>query len=261
MNIFLQTASQWENKKVLITVKTYPNPSMQNQETVCTAGITDQGEWLRLYPIKFRYLPYDKQYKKFQWINVDVKKNNQDFRPESYRPNSDSIMVLGDCSTKNAWLARKEILLPLVKSSLEEINNLYEKHKTSLGLFKPKDVLDFYWKKTEDKWSDKHELVLSQLNLFGKQPYPLEKIPFDFKYKFQCDDVNCKGHDLQIIDWEVYEAYRSWRHKYDSETLLIKMKEKWLNKLWAKDRDSYFIVGSRYPYPTFMILGVFWPPK
>jgi len=260
--MFPQQVNPWQTKKVLISIKTYPNPSMQYQETVCTAGVTDKGEWIRLYPITFRYLPYDKQFKKYHWIEVDVKKHNQDIRPESFRPNLDSIKVINECSTKNKWLERKKILLPLSKSSLEEINQLYDKYKISLGMFKPKEILDFYWNKTEDKWSNKHEAVLSQLCLFGNRPKQLEKVPYDFRYKFRCDDSSCKGnHDLRIIDWEIFQAYRDWRNKYESNTLLDKIKEKWLNYLWAPNRDSYFIVGSRHPYPTFMILGVFWPPK
>ena len=37
--------------KVLIVVMTYPHPSRGYQELVCTAGITESGEWVRLYPI------------------------------------------------------------------------------------------------------------------------------------------------------------------------------------------------------------------
>lgn len=41
--------------KVLITVMTYPHPSRGYQELVCTAGVTDAGEWVRLYPVDYRY--------------------------------------------------------------------------------------------------------------------------------------------------------------------------------------------------------------
>ena len=54
--------------KVLITVKTYPIPSPKYDELVCTAGVTESGDFIRLYPINFRDLPYSKQYRKYQWI-------------------------------------------------------------------------------------------------------------------------------------------------------------------------------------------------
>lgn len=40
--------------KVLITVKTYPVPSTKYDELVCTAGVTEPGDFIRLYPINFR---------------------------------------------------------------------------------------------------------------------------------------------------------------------------------------------------------------
>ncbi len=53
----------FETKKVLVTVKTYPNPSRKYQETVCVAGIDlDTKTWIRLYPIKFRDLEANKQF-------------------------------------------------------------------------------------------------------------------------------------------------------------------------------------------------------
>ena len=61
--------SELEKKRILITVKTYPCPSNKYKETVCTAGITDAGEWIRLYPVPFRHIDDYKQYKLFSWID------------------------------------------------------------------------------------------------------------------------------------------------------------------------------------------------
>jgi hypothetical protein len=30
---------------------TYPDPSASHKEIVCTAGVTESGEWIRLYPL------------------------------------------------------------------------------------------------------------------------------------------------------------------------------------------------------------------
>jgi len=48
-------AAHWAKKRVLITVRTYPTPASRGVEVSCTAGITDTGNWIRLYPI-----PYDR---------------------------------------------------------------------------------------------------------------------------------------------------------------------------------------------------------
>jgi len=42
-------SEEYEYTKVLISVMTYPHPSESYQELVCTAGITDASEWVRLY--------------------------------------------------------------------------------------------------------------------------------------------------------------------------------------------------------------------
>lgn len=47
----MMTASSRAKLKVLITVKTYPIPSKRYDELVCTAGVTERGDFIRLYPI------------------------------------------------------------------------------------------------------------------------------------------------------------------------------------------------------------------
>ena len=38
-------------QKVFILVKTYPNLSKKYDELVCTAGICEDGSWVRIYPL------------------------------------------------------------------------------------------------------------------------------------------------------------------------------------------------------------------
>ena len=60
--------------KVLIAVKTYPTISGKYDELVCTAGFLEDGSWIRIYPIAFRKKAYDEQYKKYDWIEIDLVK-------------------------------------------------------------------------------------------------------------------------------------------------------------------------------------------
>jgi len=83
--------------RILITVKTYPIPSAKYDELVCTAGVFENGDFVRLYPINFRDLPYDQQYKKYQWIEVVAEKHTgTDTRKESYRPDCDTLRPIGN---------------------------------------------------------------------------------------------------------------------------------------------------------------------
>src|SRR5687768_7870956 len=83
--------------RILITVKTYPIPSAKYDELSCTAGVTEQGEFIRLYPINYRDLPWDKQFKKYQWIDVVADRHRQrDIRKESWRPDSATVRLRGE---------------------------------------------------------------------------------------------------------------------------------------------------------------------
>jgi hypothetical protein len=81
-------------EKVLITVKTYPTISEKYKELACTAGFREDGSWIRLYPIPFRLLDQEQQYKKYQWVEVDTARNKGDQRPESHRVLSTSEIKL-----------------------------------------------------------------------------------------------------------------------------------------------------------------------
>ena len=122
--------------KVLITVKTYPAISTKYGETVCTAGITEEGKWIRIYPLPFRRINYKNRFKKYEWIELDLKRNTNDFRPESYRPlNFQEIKSHGIIEADGgAWTERRKIVLQNVYTNLDklitEAKDMGEKMKT-----------------------------------------------------------------------------------------------------------------------------------
>jgi hypothetical protein len=251
----------YEKKKLLILVKTYPNPSKGYVETVCTAGVTETGDWIRLYPVSYRYLENDQQYPKYSWVEVEVQKASGDNRKESYKPKNESITVVRPpLGGKLQWDEAKSILVPTAHKSLCELVRLKEQN-VSLGIFKPLKITGFYWKEETPEWTEEEQEAIIQQDLFGIGKKPLEKMPYSFHYQFECNDERCNGHDLTIIDWEIQQAYRNWRTKYNENEVLQKIKEKWLDTLFGPDRDTYFIVGTHHRFKTFIILGVFWPPK
>jgi len=109
-----------ENKRVLITIRTYPNPADRGIEVSCTAGITNEGRWIRLYPVPYRRMDVDKQFAKYQWVDVTVTKAQRDPRPESYTPDIDSIQIRESVpiSRKTNWAARWDIVQPLISHCL-----------------------------------------------------------------------------------------------------------------------------------------------
>ena len=112
----------FEKKIILVTVKAYPNPSKTYGETVCCAGVDlDTLQLIRLYPIPFRDLDYDKKFKKYSIIEVACTKTPDDKRPESYKVNAETIKVLDWLDTKNNWAKRKDIILKLCIKSMCQV--------------------------------------------------------------------------------------------------------------------------------------------
>lgn len=73
----------WRTEQIFLTVKAYPSISKKHQEASCMAGITAQGEWIRLYPVPFRDLADEQKFRKYSWIEAKIRKS-KDFRKESY---------------------------------------------------------------------------------------------------------------------------------------------------------------------------------
>lgn len=248
--------------KLLVTVKAYPALSAKYGEVVCVAGIQlepGQRRWVRLYPLKFRALPFAARFKKYDIISVNVTPAS-DGRPESYRPDPDTVRVLDHLSTRDNWAARMEIIRPLVKRSLCEIKRLQALDRTSLGIFKPASVSGFLMVADQSDWDAQKRTALDQLNLLDTNHSELEKIPSTFRYRFRCEDQSCGGHDLSVIDWEVGAAYRSWRSRFAEHELKTKLRQKWLDEMCGPTKDTHFIVGNQHQHrQAFLVLGVVWP--
>lgn len=252
-----------ERKRVLITVKTYPHPSGKTIESVCTAGITDNGEWIRLYPIPHRYLSGDSKFEIFDWIEVDVSKRPayKDRRPESYSPDSDSIKIIKHLDSKKDAATRYKYISSMEKQSLEKLIELHDTSGVSLGVIKPKTMIGLSLEKDSFDWTEEQKNKLNQTSLFDSQEgvQPLRKVPYKIKCSFTCDDPECKGHNLMLSSWE----YNWTLLKILDECGQSKeIAEKELQKRWMKsfeNRIGYLILGtvnSKERYGgTFILIG------
>jgi len=264
----MNPGSKREKLRVLITVKTYPIPSAKYDELVCTAGVTETGEFVRLYPINFRDLPYSQQYRKYQWIELEAEHHEgRDRRKESYRPDCETIQVLGDPipTRRGDWSERARYALRNVSRSMEELHDRQDADGTSLGIFRPKEVKDLVITQDDAEWRPSFLEALKQARLWDDRTvskHPPRKVPFKFHYHFECDDPRCKGkHSMMIEDWEVGALF--WRN-VDSgcshEKAAELVREKFLTQMCGEDRDTYFYVGTILAHPkNWVVIGVFWP--
>lgn len=256
-------ATHWEKKRVLITVRTYPSPARKGIEVSCTGGVTDAGDWIRLFPVPYRFLEPDKRFKKYQWIDADAMKAKDDPRPESFKLNIETIRVGAEIPTIDQWRARKDVIFPLRRPSLCQIERTRkEKGAPTLGIFKPAEIKRLTIKNTAREWSaDQTAILNQQLLSFEVQPcQTLEKIPYDFRYEFRCDEAGCRGHKMLCTDWEMGESYRRWSKNY-GPNWEAKFRQKYETEMISKF-DTHFYVGTLHQHPsTWIIVGLFYPPQ
>lgn len=258
--------------KVLIAVKTYPTPSTKYDETVCTAGFREDGSWIRIYPVPFRKKEYSQQYKKYDWVEVDLVRNTSDFRPETYRPYStdSEFKIVGHIGTEYVWEERKKIVL---KKVYDNLNVLIDEAKnksivTSLAVFKPTSIKDFVWIEVEREWSKEKLDSMKQFNLFEERNGKFEvvrKLPYKFSFIFE--DNEKRESRLMIEDWETGQLF--WNclsaHEGNEWKACEDVKKKYLDD-FAKRTDLYFFLGTtkEHHYVSinpFIIIGTFHPKR
>ncbi len=255
--------SGFELTKVLITVMTYPYPSQRYQETVCTAGITESREWVRLYPIDYRYRPRHQRFRKWQWIEVALgpRGHGTDRRAESREPELSTIRLLGEpISAKDAWRERRCIIDAMPHRTVKQLRDLYVSHRVSLGIVRPKRVLDLKATPVARDWPAKYRALWSQMRLFGRQK-PLTKLPYKFQYLFECDDSD-KPYQIMNEDWELGVLFLRERQRLGTEDAAVRsVRHKFLDVVCRDDRDPRFFMGTRHPYNEWLVIGTFWPPR
>lgn len=250
--------------RVVVTVKTYPNPSTKYEETVCTAGVDlDTDTFVRLYPVRFRNLPYGQWFRKWEVVEMEVVHRRNDARGDTYAPDPDSIKVVGSFykGKKPDWVRRDGLVLPLA-SDLEQLGKKAEAFEGSLGLVRITDDSQFYMQPDAPEWSEKQLRIMNQESLFESSRRPLQKIPWAFRYKFRCaDDPECVGHDLQVFDWEPYELFRHQLKRWDPEKAKQDVLTKYNDQLGPRSRNVHLFVGTTISHPTqFSCIGIYAPP-
>ena len=264
----MESKGREKHLKVLITVKTYPIPSAKYDELVCTAGVTENGDFIRLYPINFRDLKFSQQYKKYQWIEIFAEKyRGWDVRKESFRPDCSSIKIQGKPipSRPGNWSQRARYVLAKKARSMEDLYDQQKADRTSLGIFKPKKVQDLIISPDDPEWKPQFLDELRQARLWETRKAtkePPRKVPFKFHYRFECDDPRCHGkHKMMIEDWEVGALF--WRlvdKGASNKEAAEKVRDKFLIDICGDDKDTYFYVGTILAHPMiWVVIGVFYP--
>ena len=262
-------------ERLLVTVKTYPTLSTKYGETVCTAGVREDGSWVRLYPVPFRRLKDKQQYRKYDWLECSLVRHTSDPRPESYRPiDHTELQPTKHIDTTEKWRERKRILLgnARVYDRLDEIIDAAKANEFSLCVFKPTSVKELVSEKEDPDWDPaklrKMRELHSQLDLFEDNDWRrtfevIPKLPYSFSYRF-VDSVG-RASELQILDWEIGALYwKCLRAAHGDESKAIsQVRKKYLDQFLKT--DLHFFLGTTQQWHSvspnpWVIVGVFPAP-
>ncbi len=257
-------------ERLLITVKTYPTLSRKHGETVCTAGIREDGSWVRLYPVPFRRLDEEEQYRKFDWVELETRKSTSDHRPETRHPtDAKDILPVKHLGTEEAWKERRKVLGKVkVHRHLQPLLDGAKANTMSLALFKPAKIVDFVWEACERDWDAAKVAAMrdmaSQGELFADEQWRqtfrlMPKLPYNFSYRFE--DADGKRSELQVLDWETGQLFHNCLRdaRGDEAVALAKVRQKYMDSFLKT--DLHFFLGTMKEFHGFspnpwVIIGV-----
>lgn len=237
------------NENILVLVRATPEKSSNHGHLVCVAGINENREWRRLYPIEFSYGEKSINFSKIDMIGVTLAMPDNDKRKESRK-----VIKHINLNSKLSNDDVREWISPLV-TSIEKL----DEEKASLGVIKP-ELLDVEIKIHSTEIHDK-QAYFSMAGDYLREGREKVKMPIEFRYIFKCkDEPECKGHKIILIDWELNELARNvMRKDKDPEVIKDKIKKKLFDDM--KKKDFHFIMGTHFRFGTWIIIGIFYPPQ
>jgi hypothetical protein len=257
--------------RLLILCKTYPSPSAAYVETSCVAAMDADGKLVRLYPVPFRLMKDQNQFRKWQWVSAEIEKAPRDHRAESHRIRVDTIAPDGDpIPTQDGWRKRRDQLAKLETfRSFTELERARRERGVTLGLLCPPRIVGLEIEAArEPDWTEDERTKLLQSQIQGdlfadaeeRELRTLRKMPFDFYYRYEDPlSTTAPTQRHKVVDWEVGALYwkversegarwqRSVRAKLESELL---------------SRDLLFLMGTIHRFPDqWLIVSLIYPPK
>lgn len=234
--------------RVSILVKALPQRSATHGETVCCAGVTAQGEFKRLFPVRFRHLADDIAFKRWDWVDFKYRRPTSDLRSESCHVMEDSIQVGSSMPSKDRPSFLNRLVSPSVAAAAA--------NGKSLALIRPSNT-QFYFKMKKPAEVEEERRIYAEAarqgSFFDERLKALEPSPYDFRFKFE-DATG--AHDYANGDWEAHAMYFNGLRREGSEKAALD----WMSKVFNHDYPSkgmLFCVGNMAKRPqTWQLLGV-----
>lgn len=252
-------------EELLILTKTYPFPSAKYRETSCVAALNQDGQLRRLYPIPFRLLDDNQQFRRWEWITAVTSTPKGDNRPESRRLDLDNMTLTGHrVGTGAAWAERRRLLEPHILLSPDALETRRQATGATLGFVRLSRILSLDIERSSSDWTEKEKLILQQQGFFDStatQNRPLlRKIPFDFYYRYECNTpAGMATHRHKLVDWEVGALFWNCQRRYGAN-----WETHFRQKLETEfaSKDLLLFLGTIHRFPDkWLIIGLVYPPR
>jgi hypothetical protein len=211
---------------------------------------------------------------KYNWIELDLNKRTDDFRPESHSPvnyNFKDIITHGKIGTENNWAKRKTYCTANSYTSLSKlIKDSKHPKNVSLATFKPREIIGFEIVEEDNRdWKDEWKEIRKQGDLFDQDKSPeimIPKLPYKFYYRFRDEDgIESR---LMIEDWEIGALYwNCLKAAEGNEIDALKKVRAQYEVNFLKNKEIFLFLGTtkewhmRRAKNPFVIIGVFYPKK
>lgn len=257
-------------QRILILCKTYPSPSAKHAETSCVAGITDAGDLIRLYPVPFRLVSDEQQFKKWQWITARVQRAHDDRRKESHRIYVDTIEPGTVLPTDKDWALRRPWLERMpVYTDFDALESARQQAGgPTLAVLRPAHILGLEIKPVANpEWTEAEKVKLLQMQKQGslfeetdRDLHLLRKLPYDFHYRYECETLSgVKEYRHKIVDWEAGALFWKVRASH-GKNWEAPFRAKFEQQLPGK--DLLLLMGTIHRFPDqWLIVSLFYPPR
>ena len=228
-------------------MKAWPQPSQKYGETVCCAGVTPEGQWRRLYPVRYRHLTGDAQFSRWDVVEYRWRRPRDDLRKESRRVEEQSLRLVSKMAQRERAGFFDRLLRPSYAAAAEQ--------GESLALVRPSGVR-FRWKakKTAEVENERAKIAIAsaQGSLLDAPLSELEPCPLHLFMGFE--DASGR-HSMMCGDWETSATFWKWREQYGEERALASLKEVYEEQYFSAGMALAMGTVARRPQ-QWILLGI-----
>jgi hypothetical protein len=243
--------------ELMVNCKTYPAVSSKYVETVCTGGVRPNGDFVRLYPVPFRFLDTDEQYKRWDVIRVRAYRDTKDQRPESWHiePGVAIERLEAITTDRQRW--------EWMKKSVHESAEAMESRKLTNGCVQIEPV-EFYWKPDSKEWTPNQMNVIRQGDLFASKEQMLslaDRVPWQFRLKYREKNTG-RMDDGKVLAWSYYQGFRRARSRMGTdEEALETIADRVRGSIFNPEKRVFAILGTHSRFGHWMISSLYHVPN